>query len=173
MQLYSRHLHGKGIDIPEHVVVRINLAWYEKDMYVPDRTLFFDYPDGRTKPPLSRLGLRDAIDLASSFDRTKYFAVSNAESHEHIADVRRILPPHIKLVPKIETKRGVNNLYRVIDAAETDMVMLDTEDLYSDAGDEYGEYLDKFYNMVKSGVFYTDDTEIKVLRMQGVIFCDY
>ena len=90
-----------------------------------------------------------------------------------MACIRRLLRNDIKIVPKIETKVGVNNLDEIVRSAETDMVMLDMDDLFVDAGDEFEAYLEIFDDKVDTCSFYTDDKKLKVLRQQGVIFCDY
>ena len=174
MKLYSRHLFDKGIDVHDHAVIRINFAWYRKGMRIhSNHDLFFDYPCGRKKPPHPVISMEDAINVASCYGRARYFAVSNAEFKEDMKVVREMLPTHIKLVPKIETRLGVVNLLEIVKGAKTDMVMLDTEDLYADTLELYDDYLSEFNKMVKHDAFYTDEIGLKVLRTAGVIFCDY
>ena len=170
MQLYSRHLIDKGVSLPHYAVIRINFAWYRKGMRIPKGyDLFFDYPFKRRKPPQPEFTLSEAIKFASELD-AKYFAISNAE--DDMASLRKLLPNKIKLVPKIETMKGVDNLKEIIEEAQTDLIMLDTEDLYLNAGNRYKEYLDKFNEEVQHSTFYIEK-KLKVLRMGGVIFCDY
>jgi len=172
LKLYSRHFFDKGIDVPTDAVVRVNLAWDSKK--IPDNhDLFFDYPLGRKKPPYPAVILKEAIELANSHPRAKYFAVSRAEKGVDMEWIRKRLRIDIKLVPKIETGMGVNNLYQIVEGADTDMIMLDTEDLFADADDLYEDYTRKFNDMVRFGAFHTGTIGIKVLRLQGVVFCDY
>jgi len=171
MQLYSRHLIDKGISLPHYAVIRVNFAWYRKGMRIPKGyDLFFDYPFKRRKPPQPEFTLGEAIELASKLD-VKYFAISNAE--DDMESLRKLLPDKIKLVPKIETMKGIDNLKEIVEEAETNLIMLDTDDLYLDSGSEYKEYLDKFNKLVKFSKFYTDEIKLKVLRTGGVVFCDY
>jgi len=174
MKLYSRNFYNKFINIPEGAVVRINLAWYRDKMSIPNGyDLFFDYPAHRRKPPIPELNLGQAIELAASFKRTRYFAISNASCGGDMEYLRGQVPSRIKIVPKIETKDGVDNLYDIVKCAETDLVMLDTEDLFLDTLDEYEDVLSDFNSKVRFGTFYTDELKLKVLRLQGVVFCDY
>ena len=156
----------------EEPVIRVNLAWCENLENAREvlkhifSDVFLDYPSGRTKPPRPELTLDEAIILLKEFDNVKYFAISNCENSEFIWALRRLVPKNVKLVPKIESKKGVDNLLEIVKSAETDTVMLDKEDLYLDVKTDssiYNQYMSKIRQTGK-------ENGIKILEMQGVIF---
>lgn len=137
----SNHVKAIGMPYPSGALIRINVAWIKsaddvqqiiKD--VRPHNVYLDYPTGRTKPPRPTLTLKEAQDIANSFaGDVTHFAFSNAwdaAKPKFIAKMRESVAANIKLVPKIETKGGVDHLKEIVDAAKTDMVMLDAEDLY-------------------------------------------
>lgn len=137
----SHHVKAIGLEYPPGAFVRINLAWagsveeVEKIIKdVGDHKVYLDYPTGRTKPPQPSMTLWDAIAIANKFAGSiEYFAFSNAwdaAKPKFIKEMREIVDQRITLVPKIETKGGVNHLEEIVNAADTNMIMLDAEDLY-------------------------------------------
>ena len=174
MILVSNHLLRLGsIDIKPDNVIRINCAWVdgvaglEKALDIPYK-VFLDYPTGRTKPPAPRLTLDEAIEIANRHSNVEWFAVSNAESYESMAQLRVKLRWRIELVPKIETRRGVCGLHSIILGAKTGHIMLDKEDLFDNVGRDPEAY-DSLIRMVRSKC---KDTGTKIFELSGVIFDD-
>ena len=158
--------------IPADVIIRVNVAW-SKDIselktIIENAThpIYLDYPTGRTKPPKPSIALSEVIDLINNSFRVKYFAFSNAEDPVSIEALRKSVVQKVKLVPKIETVIGVENLVAICKAAQTDMVMLDHEDLYVNVNHDselYNRYMDKVFEVGK-------ENNIKVYKVQGIIF---
>jgi pyruvate kinase len=174
MLVISNHVTNIGMEIPKDAVVRINLAWISgRDDLVkivggtyPSR-IWLDYPTGRRKPPRPTLSLAQAVEFAKEFkDRVDYFAFSNAEDVNFIGVLRIAVPELIKLVPKIETKRGVERLSMIVDAAKTDVIMLDKEDLYVDCETD----IEKFNQLVEQSRAWCEYLKIQCLELKGVIF---
>ena len=158
--------------LPADLVVRINVAWQpnlsELQAIIDNSThpIYLDYPTGRTKPPKPVIPLDGAIQLANTSHRVKYFAFSNAEDPEYIRGLRKLVRSSIKLVPKIETVKGVENLVAICVAAETDMVMLDHEDLYVNVNHNSADYNKAMDIVFKVG----KENGIRVFKVQGIIF---
>lgn len=165
MLVISNHLIGK-MPIPEDAVVRINLAWVKnvreakKLLNNLKHDVYLDYPDGRTKPPVPKISLKEAMKL-TKHPRVVYFAVSNAEDLERLKYIKRKIDA--ELVPKIETVIGVSILPNIIDL-NIRKVMLDKEDLYTNVGCNSRKYND-LVDLVRS---FKD--KIKILELQGVVF---
>ena len=158
--------------LPTDLVIRINVAWQhsieELQTIIDNSThpIYLDYPTGRTKPPKPAIPLEGVIRIANSSHRVKYFAFSNAEDPIYVADLRKQVRANVKLVPKIETVVGVENLVAICKAAGTDMVMLDHEDLYVNVNhnsDEYNKQRSKALQVGK-------DNAIDVYIVKGIIF---
>lgn len=137
----SHHVKAIGLEYPPNALIRVNIAWAgssdEVRKIIEDikpHKIYLDYPTGRTKPPTPVMDFTTALDIANEFvGDVTHFAFSNAwdaTPKEQMEWMRKYVKPEIKLVPKIETKGGIDNLKEVIDATKTDMVMLDAEDLY-------------------------------------------
>ena len=174
MILVSNHLLRLGsIDIKPDNVIRINCAWVdgaaglEKALDIPYR-VFLDYPTGRTKPPAPRLTLNEAIYIANRHKNVDWFAVSNAESYEAMAQLRARLASRIALVPKIETPRGVSGLHAIILGAKANHIMLDKEDLFDNVGRDPEAY-DSLNRTVGDKC---KQAKVKIFELSGVIFDD-
>lgn len=138
MIIISNHARTIGMEIPNHYIVRINVAWVKtikelNELIIAnkDNIIFLDYPTGRTKPPAPTLTLAETISVINKYPNIVYFAFSNAEDINIIELIRQAVPKHVKLVPKIETISGIQNLEVIAKAANTDLVMIDKEDLYT------------------------------------------
>ena len=174
MLLVSNHLLlTTPIVFPaETVVVRINIAWVrdKKELARLLRTtphdIYLDYPQGRTKPPVPRLSLEDAIVFAHTFPNVKYFAVSNVEDPENIYAIKSRLPAHIEVVPKIETAVGIRNLERIVKKIRAKYVMLDKEDLYLDI-DRNPKRFDTLVQSARKKALRSGTT---LLELHGVVF---
>jgi pyruvate kinase len=172
MILISNNVKGK-ILLDEKTVIRINIAWVKTKEELENiiqnnmmHEIYLDYPEGRNKPPKPTLSLQDGIDFANKYDNIKYFAISNAEEKLSLSLIRRALPNRIKIVPKIETIKGVLNILEVVEACRTDTVMLDKEDLYTDVDKNsllYEHFIDTLRTTCRNH-------NITVLELQGVIF---
>ena len=160
------------LEFPPHAVMRVNIAWQKNRREVEDvlsflkHDIYLDYPQGRSKPPRPTLTLKDAIEIAHKFKHIKYFAVSNVEDPEAIFGIRQKLPPHIELVPKIETKKGVENLEAIVKKIGTKYIMLDKEDLYIDVTKDHN----LFENLVEVARKKCKKCGIPGLELKGVVF---
>lgn len=173
----SNHLLQKTkIVFPrDHVVIRINVAWIRSKKKLVEllgsikHDIFLDYPLGRSKPPRPTLSLDQVIALTPAFPNIKFFAVSNVEDPVAIAKIKSRLPRHIELVPKIETKKGVDRLPAIIDSIKTKHIMLDKEDLYVNI--HHNQAL--FDALVKKARSSCKKKGVKVLELQGVVFAPH
>lgn len=161
--------------LPPHVVMRVNVAWQKNIEEVENvlsrlkHDIYLDYPQGRTKPPRPTLTLDEAIEIAHKFDHVKYFAVSNVEEPDAIFLIKKRLPSRIELVPKIETKKGIENLEKIIKKIKAKYIMLDKEDLYVDVNKDYN----LFENLVEVARKTCKKCGTHGLELQGVIFSPY
>lgn len=159
--------------LPSDLIIRINVAWCksieELTTIVENAThpIYLDYPTGRSKPPKPTILLSEVVQLVNSNKyRVRHFAFSNAEDPTEIEELRKKIVYGVKLVPKIETIKGVDNLVAICKAANTDMVMLDHEDLYVNVNHDsetYNSYMEKVLNVGK-------EHNIKIYKVQGIIF---
>ena len=163
------------MDLPSRAIVRINMAWenspkkVEKAIKGTLNQVYLDFPMGRTKHPLPRFTLDQAIEIANKYaGKIKLFAISNVESPELMAIVREKLDKQINIVPKIETETGVKNVVRICKSAKTKVVMLDREDLTSSL--KYN--MKKVLAAVDSLYAQANKNKIQVLGLQGVVFAD-
>lgn len=174
MILYSRNLIKSGIPISENAVIRINIAWVkdEKELISAindlDYDIFIDYPYKRTKPPIDVLSIGKVIEIIKSKEKVKYFAISKAEDLEYMQILRRIVPDRIKIVPKIESVKGVEKFIPIMAEACSDIAMLDTEDLYLSTNSNNAKFLECKSTFKEMGELF----DIKILNLQGVVFSD-
>jgi citrate lyase beta subunit len=174
----SNHVLVKASKIvlpKEHVVIRVNVAWVPTKKKLVDilasikHDIFLDYPLGRTKPPRPKLTLDQVIALIPQFPNIKFFAVSNVENPVAIGKIKARLPKHIELVPKIETRKGVEQLPEIIDSIQTKHIMLDKEDLYVNIHHNQKE----FDALVKKARASCKKKGVGVLELQGVVFAHH
>lgn len=170
--IISNNVVGK-IDLPEGTIIRVNTAWVKtkEDLFKilkenEGRDVFLDYPSGRTKPPRPKLTLNELIEAIWTFDNVKYFAVSNAENKEILAEIRKMVPSDITIVPKIETFNGVMNLDIILKACDSRTAMLDKEDLYLDLDTDPDAYEDAVLKARRL----CGALGVKLYELQGVIF---
>jgi len=171
MILISNHLLTlpQFANISIDVVIRINLSYVrseaelERFLTVPNY-VFLDYPKDRTKPPEPVLSYETALRIAKQHDNVKYFAVSNIENVEDVEEYK--MPERIKLVPKIETIEGVQNLDKILNCG-IKYIMLDAEDLYTDCGDK-----DIFLEAKTAVQEICKEREVQLLELYGVVFSD-
>lgn len=174
--LYSNNIERIS-DIDTKAIIRVNLAWEstpEKVMEVlkgTDKFIFLDFPYRRSKFPLPIFNLEEAINIANSnIDKVKYFAISNCESYDFIMEIREKLNQEIILIPKIETRIGIENFIGICTAAKTNIVMLDREDLVKSLGDDYNEA--EVIDLVNILYDKSEKYNIMILGLQGVVFSE-
>lgn len=151
------------------VVIRVNMAhvrdYEELTKFVNvDYDIFLDYPCTRTKPPVPTVNVRDALRAIREYPSIKYFAVSNIETPEEVDIWVGILPEGVDFVPKIETRRGVENLQSICQGIQ--YAMLDSEDLYTDVGGDAALYL-KLKDRAKRDC---ESNNVTLLELYGVVF---
>lgn len=176
MLIVSHYLLDK-IDamFPDHMIARVNVAWLEtndelqKVLGKLKYDIYLDYPQGRTKPPRPRISLDETIAIAHQFPRIKYFAISNVEDPEGILSIKNQLPPHIEIIPKIETERGVRNLGEIVNKAKIRSIMFDKEDLYIDVNRD----TEKFDELTDIAREKSKELGINILELHGVVFLPF
>lgn len=176
MLIVSHYLLDKiDATFPEHMVVRVNVAWLEtndeleKVLGKLKHDIYLDYPQGRTKPPVPQINLEDAIAVAHQFPRVKYFAVSNVEEPEGIFDIKKRLPGHIEMIPKIETELGVRNLENIALKTGIRSIMFDKEDLYIDVNRDSGKF-DELVGLARNTC---KKLGVDILELHGVVFLPF
>ena len=179
MLLVSSHILDCGeMQLPERTVIRVNLAWlagYKMaciKLGQIKHDIFLDNPIDRVKPPSNKYTMKEIICLINKFPNIRYLAVSNVESGEDLANFNIMIPPHVNIVPKIETIQGVEHISQIFKFMynEKNYIMLDHDDLCSDLI-RYG---------VDPALMYTDYVNplidackvnnVNLLRTQGVVF---
>jgi len=174
MILISNHLlRLHSIYVKESNVIRINIAWVKDEEELREyldipHSVFVDYPDGRTKPPVALMTVDETIDIISKYDNVKFFAISNAEDFNRVRSVKNKLPDGIMLVPKIETKAGVENIDRVMEASSSNYIMLDKEDLYVNVKQDRDEYIQLMARLRDR----CKEINVNIFELSGVIFDD-
>ena len=177
MILVSQNLSRYG-PLPSGSVVRINLAWVDdinslnSILQTTENEVFLDLPIGRTKPPNNTYSMEQIKNLVEIHSQIKYLAISNVESSSPINKYLDIFGQMLTLVPKIETKKGIDNISEIVDALQEEKVlMLDHDDLFLDLSRNqippsmFFEYIDRL-------VDYCSKFSVSLLRMRGVIFSD-
>jgi len=167
--------NARLLDIPfcKETVFRLNTAWVQtkEDLFYLLENIkgdvFLDFPKGRTKPPKPVLRIGDLQEAISTFDKIKYFALSNVESGLDVDEMRRLVST-VKLVPKIESRAGIEHIFSIINALKDDekYLMLDKEDLYVDLKCHDGKFV-KYIDILRS---MCRERGKELLQLQGVIF---
>jgi pyruvate kinase len=176
MKIISNHVKTIGIEYPKDAVVRINVAWIKTKEELINlilnikQDLLIDYPTGRTKPPTPTISLEETLEIVNNYkyDYIRYFSVSNCENEQEIAKLRLKLISKVHLIPKIETKLGVEKLATLAILAHAEYIMLDKEDLYLNVdrdNNTFNEYVALAKNNCQSVL-------INCLELKGVIFSD-
>lgn len=158
--------------LPSDLIIRINVAWSKSVeelltiIHNSTHPIYLDCPTGRSKPPVPKIPLEEVIKIANDNYRVKYFAFSNAEDPDMVEELRKKVNSRIKLVPKIETTTGVSHMFAICKAAQTDMIMLDHEDLYVNVN-----HNSELFNAHMESVFEQGKKfNIKIYKVQGIIF---
>ena len=178
MLLISQNLMNYGMDFPDEVVLRVNMAWVddlEKFRETLDKynyNFFIDFPSGRIKPPNNRYTMDQLIPIFRSYSNIKYLAISNVESPENILEYRNLIGKNPKIVPKIETVKGINNISKICNQLTAkDYIMLDHDDLFTDVI-KRGLSTNDFLNLVNTLVSFCESSNFNLLRTRGVIFSE-
>jgi hypothetical protein len=81
-----------------------------------------------------------------------------------------LIPTRIILIPKIESKIGINKFELIINKLKRNekYIMLDKEDLYTDL-DNNNEKFEEYLQLIRNKCL---DNSIECLELQGVIFSD-
>lgn len=175
MLIISQNVHKIDFPVPEHAVLRVNVAWvptveelYELLEKTKNNDIFLDFPEGRAKPPKPTLTLDDLIPVMEKIPAIKYFAITNTKYPKQINALRGSIPSRVELVPKIESKLGVDNLEKIAAAlkAHEKHMMFDHEDLYTDLNNDNEVYLN-YRALIREK---SKKLGIILLEMQGVIF---
>ena len=180
MIIISQNITNYNFNIPENAVFRINLAWIN---HIDDlknllnkhsmRKIFLDLPINRTKPPNNKYSFDNLILIFEQFENIKYLAISNVTGPEDIQKYLKLTPSNITIVPKIESRLGIENIESIINELRggEKIIMLDHDDLYSDlikndiSSEQFSEYVNKL-------VEFCNKNKIELLRTIGVIFAD-
>ena len=174
MLIISQHAKLLHIPFPDSAVFRVNVAWLKsrKELFSLLKSIkndvFLDFPEGRLKPPVPVLDFDDLLVAMREFDNIKYFGMTNVKTAEDIIEMRKKIPERILLVPKIESRKGIDNLEQIFKRLRKDegYIMLDKEDLYTDLKD-HKELFEQYVSMARDK---SKSKNIKVLELQGVIF---
>ena len=180
MRIISQNVTNFGIEVSKDTIFRINLAWCNsidelKAMLQKhrDNKIFLDLPIKRIKTPNNRYTLDDLISIISSHQQIKYFAVSNVETPDDLAEYIKKIPKKIVIVPKIESPSAIRNISDIVNTIPTDekVLMLDHDDLFSEMI-KNNEPISNFKNYIQKLVDFCDSNKIMLLRTIGVIFSD-
>ena len=98
-------------------VARINTKWAK-----PEETIKLIIKLNQTKVKIL-IDINNKENLNWIKDQNiDYLAISYAESKKQINDIRKILPKKIKIISKIETKKGLKNVDQLINASNGIMI---------------------------------------------------
>ena len=173
----SNNLANYG-DIPEDAVIRINLAWINSlselvtTISSVNNKIFLDLPIGRTKPPNNSYSLVEIREIVLEYNNVKYLAISNVESSKDIMQYIELFRKSLIIVPKIETKKGVENISSIVEVlGQEKVVMLDHDDLFLDLS-RNNIPASEFFSYIERLDSFCREESVKLLRMRGVIFSD-
>ena len=179
MLIISQNLLNYDVKLKPSTVFRVNLAWTTlKELKKilrrhSKKTIFFDLPINRIKPPNSSYSIDDLIPILRNYTNIKYLAVSNVEKKEDLFEYKKIIPDHITIVPKIESVNGIMNIKEIADELEENnkIVMLDHDDLFSSII-KSKKPISLFKNCISKLVVFCKKNKITLLRTVGVVFSD-
>lgn len=174
MLIISQHAKLLHIPFPDSAVFRVNVAWIKSRENLFEllkeikNDIFLDFPKGRLKPPIPVLGFDDLLAAMHRFDNIRYFGMTDVKTAEDIIEMRKKIPERILLIPKIESREGIDNLEEILAQLRKDegYIMLDKEDLYTDLKD-HKESFEQYVQLARNK---SKRNNIKVLELQGVIF---
>ena len=179
MLIISQNLLNYDVKLKPNTIFRVNLAWTTlKELKKilqrhSKKTIFFDLPINRIKPPNNSYSIDDLITILRNYANIKYLAISNVEKKEDVLKYKKIIPNHIMIVPKIESVKGIMNIKEITDELEVNnkIVMLDHDDLFSSII-KSRKPISLFKNCISKLVIFCKKNKITLLRTVGVVFSD-
>jgi len=177
--IVSQNLTNYDLPLPKEAIFRINLAWVNsleelKNLIKKNQghEIFLDLPKGRIKPPNNKYTINEVLPIIESHDNVKYLAISNVDSADDISNLVEIIPKHVTIVPKIESRSGVKNIAEITKIlGEKKIVMLDHDDLYSEILRNHGNQ-EEFIKCLENLTAFCDKQNVILLRTIGVLFAD-
>ena len=179
MLIVSQNMTNYEVTLPNDTVFRINLAWIN-DLETlktilrkhEKHKMFIDLPKNRTKPPNNRYTMEEIKPILESHDNIKYFAISNVDSAEYLAEYVEYVPENIVIVPKIESSSGVKNIQEISKLlGDEKIVMLDHDDLYSSMLKKNDDPKN-FQVYIQELIDFCEQNGVTLLRTVGVMFAD-
>ena len=179
MLIISQNLLNYDVKLKPNTIFRVNLAWTTlKELKKilrrhSKKTIFFDLPINRIKPPNNSYSINDLITILRNYTNIKYLAISNVEKKEDVFKYKKIIPNHVMIVPKIESVNGIMNIKEITDELEENnkIVMLDHDDLFSSII-KSKKPVSIFTNYISKLVIFCKKNKITLLRTVGVVFSD-
>jgi citrate lyase beta subunit len=179
MLIISQNLLNYDVKLKPNTIFRVNLAWTTlKELKKilrrhSKKTIFFDLPINRIKPPNNSYSIDDLITILRNYTNIKYLAISNVEKKEDVFKYKKIIPSHVMIVPKIESVKGIMNIKEITDELEVNnkIVMLDHDDLFSSII-KSRKPISLFKNCISKLVIFCKKNKITLLRTVGVVFSD-
>ena len=168
------------IAFPQDTVLRINLAWINtrKDLINilnkhKSHQIFLDLPTKRVKPPNNKYTVKELKSILQKHKNIKYFAISNVESACDVNNLKKFIPSHIFIAPKIESIKAVMNIKEITTSLDKDdpIIMLDHDDLYSSII-KANEPITNFKKYIKNLASFCKKHKIRLLRARGIIFSE-
>lgn len=178
MRIFSQNLSNYDIPICSDCVYRVNLAWVNSIdelesilLKHKDHSLFLDLPINRTKPPHNKYSLEELFPIFKKHSNIRYLAISNVEKKDDLEMYEKVLPSTVNLVPKIESKKGVDNIEEITRDLKSKIIMLDHDDLFTNLVN-LKQAPSTFKNYVNNLSEFCKKNEVTLLRTIGVIFSD-
>tara|TARA_A100001037_G_scaffold290888_1_gene304264 strand:+ start:126 stop:695 length:570 start_codon:yes stop_codon:yes gene_type:complete len=179
MLIASQNITNYDVNLPDDVIFRINLAWIN-DLETlkkiledhKNHNMFIDLPKNRTKPPNNRYSMNEIKPILETFSNVKYFALSNVDSAEYLAEYLEYVPKNIIIVPKIESPTGVKNIEEITSLlGDEKIIMLDHDDLYSSMLKKNDDP-ENFQVYIQQLIDFCNKNNVTLLRTVGVMFAD-
>ena len=179
MLIVSQNMTNYDVTLPKDTIFRINLAWIN-DLETlktilqthENHRIFIDLPKNRTKPPNNRYSMDEIKPILESYRNIRYFALSNVDSAEYLAEYLDYVPENIVIVPKIESPLGIKNIKEISNLlGDEKIVMLDHDDLYSSMLKK-GDDPKNFQVYIQTLIHFCNQNNVTLLRTVGVMFAD-
>lgn len=172
--IISQNARLSSLVIPPHAVLRVNVAWIKSKEQLDsvlenaENDVFLDFPEGRKKPPLPVLKLPDLLAAMRRHRRVRYFGATDVRDARTVKRLLGLIPPSVQLIPKIESRAGVDALEEIAEALPyaTKYIMLDKEDLYTDMSNDNASFLDYLQRVREQ----CSRCGVHPLELAGVIF---
>lgn len=179
MLIVSQNMTNYDVSLPQDTILRINLAWINdldtlKNILEEksEQIIFIDLPKNRTKPPNNRYSMDEIKPILESYSNIKYFALSNVDSAEYLAEYMTYVPENITIVPKIESHLGIKNIEEISKLlGDEKVVMLDHDDLYSSMLKKNDDPKN-FQVYIQQLIDFCTRNDVTLLRTVGVMFAD-